>query len=249
MQAQLPSIEELRARMRLVHARPLNRNTFYRDCPVSSYCVYGTGPLFGLNRGARYSPPQSFPVLYFSADRLQAQLEAAHHLNRHLPPDPSDYIRRLHSALTSYQVELLHGILKDMAASEDGYQPSAAIAEYLEVPIVNELFEEDPARLQVFLELAPHLTTPLRCVLDSSRLSLSVNVTARSVLDLNNAETLKLLEIRHEDLVRTSEEWETATSSNYTLTQRIGLAAWDAPGHGDSEAVTRGNTKPQSLIN
>ena len=93
VQAQLPSVEELRERISKVRQVPLTRNTFYRDSPVAAYALYGTGPLHGLSRGGRYSPAGEFPVLYFAADRLQAQLEVAHHLNRHLPYDPSDEIR------------------------------------------------------------------------------------------------------------------------------------------------------------
>lgn len=230
MQAQVPSIEELRARMRAVRPLPLSRNTFYRDSPVAAYALYGTGPLHGLSRGGRYSPSGKFPVLYFAADRLQAQLEVAHHINRHLPEDPSDQIRELHKALSSYKVKLLQELLQEMASSDDGYREIPALEEYLEVPIVDKLFHEDPARLQVFLELAPHVQTPLRCVIDSSRISLSINITARGILDLNNSETLKTLGIDPSELMTSTDTWENASDADLTLTQRLGLAAWDAPG-------------------
>lgn len=230
MQAQLPTVEELRARIKNVPAFPLKQNTFYRDSPVAAYALYGTGPLHGLARGGRYSPPNAFPVLYFAADRLQAQLEVAHHLNRHLPDDPSDQIRQLHNSVSSLNARRLLTVLQDMASSDEGYVENEALKEFLEVPIVSKLFHDDPARLQVFLELAPHLQTPLRCIMDSSRISLSVNITARSVLDLNNAETLTRLGLNAADFLLSTDTWESATENNYTLTQRLGLAAWDAPG-------------------
>jgi RES domain len=230
VQAQLPSVEDLRARIKNVRPLPLNQNTFYRDSPVAAYSLYGSGPLHGLNRGGRYSPAGTFPVLYFAADRLQAQLEVAHHINRHLPADPSDQIRELHIALSSYKVQLLQAILQEMASSDEGYRETDALTEYLQVPIVDKLFHEDPARLQVFLDLAPHLKTPLRCSMDSSRISLSINITARGVLDLNNAQTLETLGIGTSELLTPTDLWEKAPSTDYTLTQRLGLAAWDAPG-------------------
>lgn len=230
MQAQLPTVEELRERIGRVRPVPLNRNTFYRDSPVAAYALYGTGPLHGLDRGGRYSFQGAFPVLYFAADRLQAQLEIAHHLNRHLPNDPSFEIRELHKSLSSFNLPVLIEILKEMADSDDGYTENEAIKQYLQNPLVEKLFREDPARLRVFLELSPHVMTPLRCTMDSSRLSLSVNITARGVLDLNNQETLDTLKVDRDELLVPTDVWESATSGNLTLTQRIGLAAWDAPG-------------------
>ncbi|HEY9715790.1 MAG TPA: RES domain-containing protein [Chroococcales cyanobacterium] len=210
--------------------RPLTRNTFYRDSPVAAYALYGTGPLHGLANGARYSPPGKFPVLYFAADRLQAQLEVAHHINRHLPPDPHNEIRQLHSALSSYNVELLREILQNMSDSETGYVESQELSTFLEIPIVDQLFRTDPARLQLYLEFAPHLRTPLRCVVDASRVTLSVNITARGILDLTHKETLDNLGIDSDELLLPTRTWVCAEETNYPLTQRIGLAAWDAAG-------------------
>ena len=117
-----------------------------------------------------------------------------------------------------------------MASSDEGYVENAEVRDYLEIPLVDKLFHEDPARLQLFLELAPHLRTPLRCLMDTSRVNLAVNITARSVLDLTNEETLQILDVGKEQLLEPTDSWETATKASYTLTQRIGLAAWDAPG-------------------
>lgn len=161
MQAQLPSVQDLRARMASARPVQLQRNTFYRDCPVSAYAIYGTGPLYGRNPGARYSPPGSFPVIYLSADRVLAQLETAHHINRSQPKDPKEEIRAIHKALSSFDTSQLLSVLKEMADSEEGYIENPEISKYLENPIVRELFEADPARLQVFLEMGPHLVTPL----------------------------------------------------------------------------------------
>lgn len=230
MQAELLSVTELRARMKDAPLVPLDRNTFYRDCPVAAYALYGTGPLYGLDLGARYSPKGSFPVIYLAADRLLAQLEAAHHLNRLQPEDHSQQIRLLHQSLSSLDVSELLAILKDMAGSENGYEVTEEISRFLKVPLVNKLFTEDPARLQVFLDMGPHLRTPLRCITDTSRISVSVNVTARGVLDLTDDKTLKILGVEKSELLLPSDVWQNSSGEDMPLTQRIGLAAWDAPG-------------------
>lgn len=61
-------------------------------------------------------------------------------------------------------------------------------------------------------------------------LNVAVNITARGILDLTNDETLNILEITTADLVFPTDDWERAEPTNWSLTQRIGLAAWDAPG-------------------
>lgn len=229
-QQNLPSVEVLRERMRQAAARPLVQNTFYRDATVASYVINGTGPLFGLNLGARYSPAGAFPVLYFAADRLLAQLEVTHHINRLLPTDPTAQIRELHSALTSLQVDNLHNLLIEMACSDQGYELNASITEFMRVPIVRSIFEQDPALLQVYLEQSQRLSTPLRSSMDKSRISIAVRVTARGVLDLADPKTLEILQIDSSDLVLPTDSWAAPATSTLPLTHRLGLAAWDAPG-------------------
>lgn len=145
MQEQIPSVEELRSRMKDARLVPLKSHTFYRDSPVAAYAIHGTGPLFWLAKGARYSPPGEFPVIYLSADRLLAQLETAHHLNRAQPESPKEEIQRIHKALSSYDSEHLLILLRQMADSDDGYIENDEITKYLVDEDVRKLFAEDPA--------------------------------------------------------------------------------------------------------
>lgn len=243
------TVDVIRERIKTIRSLPLDRNTFYRDAPVASYALYGTGPLYGLSRGARYSPPDHFPVLYFAADRLLAQLEAAHHLNRLMPKDVTSQVRELHESLSSSKAQRLSKILSEMATTDEGYEKSPELLEYLQIPIVKDIFEQDPARLLVFLEQKPNFGFSLRAAMDSGRISIAARISTRGVLDLTNEEVLGKLGIENSDLLQPTESWQGSTKSALSITERIGLAAWDAPGIDGILAPTAlPNSEQSSLV-